>query len=180
MGKQLQSSKPKGFLPPKGTRLIGALEWAKPSKVEPPFLTSTHKLKGARKRGVEFEQACSKMYEQRFGELYVPGPWFIYKEIGLDQIRWCQPDGLLFLPFQSRIVIVEMKLQHTADAWWQLRHTYLPIISKIFPAHQWEYSLLEVTKWYDKDTPFPERYKMCSDILALGAGELGVHIWTHR
>jgi hypothetical protein len=43
----------------------------------------------------------------------LPSPWFYFKAVGSEKVRWCQPDGLLF-DFQSGLItIVEVKLQHT-------------------------------------------------------------------
>lgn len=117
---------------------------------------------------------------ERFGDYYVPGPWLRYKELGKESIRWCQPDGLLFLPLMSRIVILETKLQHTPDAWWQLRQLYLPVIARMFPPSMWSYSIVEVVRWYDRDTAFPERVKLCADVLSCEPGDFGVHIWIPR
>lgn len=148
---------------------------------EPSFISNRRtKLKGAARKGVEYEKNFADYMVDRFGELYVPGPWIRYKEIGKERSRWCQPDGLLFIPALSRIILIETKFRHTSDAWWQLRQLYLPVISHMFQPDKWQYCTLEVTKWYDRDTLFPERIKLCPDVLMLEPGEFGVHIWIPR
>jgi hypothetical protein len=179
MAKAKERKRTANCLPPRRFNPVGSIEWAVPSSVEPPFLTPT-KQKGACKKGLDYEARFASYMVDRFGDLYVPGPWFRYKELGKETVRWCQPDGLLFIPLQSRIIIVETKLQHTADAWWQLRQLYLPVVAKMFPANGWNYSVIEVTRWYDRDTKFPERVKMCPDVLSAEPGDFGVHIWIAR
>lgn len=95
----------------------------------------------------------------------------------MDKPRWCQPDGLLFLPYIGQITIVECKLQHTSDAYWQLRWLYLPVIAKAFPATEWNYGVCEVVKWYDPAVHFPERVKLRKDVRSTKPNEFGVHIW---
>lgn len=92
-------------------------------------------------------------------------------------MRWCQTDGLLIQPQGGLITIVEIKYQHTPDAWFQLRELYEPVVRRAFgPA--WEVALLEVVKWYDPSTFFPERHLMCADPLHPPIGSIGVHIWA--
>ena len=108
--------------------------------------------------------------------MYVASPWFLFKEAGRETPRWCQPDGLLFLPYSGQIIIVECKLKHTSDAWWQLKMLYLPVIAKAFPEHLWKYGLCEVVRWYDPDVFFPEAIRLIPDVAKVGPKDFGVHI----
>jgi hypothetical protein len=83
----------------------------------------------------------------------------------------------LVLPNIGKIIVVEMKLQHTAEAWWQLRYLYLPVLTKAFPPSLWKFAVCEVTKWYDPATVFPERVKLKAEVLDTAPDEFGVHIW---
>lgn len=114
--------------------------------------------------------------EEAYLDFYVPSPWFIFKEVGIDRPRWCQPDGLLILPYTGQVTIVECKLQHTVDAWWQLKWLYMPVIVKAFPHDLWNYGLCEVVKWYDPATTFPEKVKMRPTLESVRPNEFGVHI----
>jgi len=111
------------------------------------------------------------------GEGYVPSPWFRFRTLADPRPRWCQPDGLHFDFERGRIVIVEVKLQHTIDAWWQLEHLYLPVVQFAFPVPEWELAVCEVTKWYDPATAFPVRPVLCRDILRAKREDFSVHIW---
>lgn len=177
-----RSSRPEGtLLPPRRFVPVGPVEWAMPSSQEPAFVrNSTKQVKGNMRKGLKYEQRFSENMLERFDDYYVPGPWFHYKEIGKERTRWCQPDGLLFIPEQSRIILYEVKLKHTSDAWWQLRFLYLPVLSRMFPPDKWSYVLMEITHWYDPHIAFPERVRMCPDVLSAEPGEFGVHIWIPR
>jgi hypothetical protein len=71
---------------------------------------------------------------------------------------------------------VEIKYQHTADAWFQLRELYSPVVAQALgPA--WRLALLEVVKWFDPAAFFPERIALCPDPLQPPVGRIGVHIW---
>ena len=165
----------KSGLPPKRFRPAGVVDWVEFSPTPPPFVHET-KRTGKRGEGIRYEKRVHALYEHRFGSAYVASPWFRFAEVGVEKPRWCQPDGLLIDIDAGIITIVECKLQHTSDAWWQLRWLYLPVISKAFPGTAWEFRILEVTKWYDCATAFPEKVKMCADILHVRSGEFGVHI----
>ena len=169
------------LLPPRRFTPVGPIEWAENSLNTPPFLTSTKKkARGAVAKGLKYEQDFKNYMEDRFGGLYVPGPWFHYREIGKEKNKWCQPDGLLFIPRLGKVYIIETKLKHTSDAWWQLKHLYLPVVAKLFPPNLWEYCLIEVVRWYDPQINFQEKVRMCPDVLSVEPGEFGVHIWMPR
>lgn len=114
---------------------------------------------------------------EHFGRLhpvfYLPGPWIRFNDV--SGCRWCQPDGLLVNFFTGRVTIIEVKYQHTSDAWWQLRMLYEPVVRKLFSEELWDFSLCEVVKWYDPSTKFPERVELVPDIGM--AKSFGVHIF---
>lgn len=104
----------------------------------------------------------------------LPGPWIEFQEKCSRRVRWCQPDGLLLDPFTGRAIILEVKYQHTADAWWQLTHLYLPVLAALLPG--WKFPLVEICKWYDPATSFPVAPRMLADPLEAREDLLGVHI----
>ena len=131
--------------------------------------------RGARGRGLKYEDEAQKTLLDRY-DTYVDSPWFQYKESHESRFRWCQPDGLLILPYEGIIVIMEIKVRHTSDAWWQLKHLYFPVVSHAFPPPLWKYAFCEVVRWHDPATSFPESYTMCAEPAGLRPQELGVHI----
>lgn len=152
--------------------------WAEPSTQVPGFARTNGLGSGKRREGLKYEAAVMAYLDGEFGEFFVPGPWFRFESNGGDRVRWCQPDGLIFDIVEKVIYVVEVKLKHTTDAWWQLRHLYLPVLAKIFPPEVWEYRPCEIVRWYEKDLPFPEPVTLVQSPLALRSGQFGVHIWA--
>ena len=164
------------YLPPKKFKPAGVVDWVRHSPVQPPFI-SPAKRRGRRAAGIRYENKVHGHFADLYGDYYVPSPWFQFREVGNDRLRWCQPDGLLFMPLEGKIIIVECKLQHTSDAWWQLRWLYLPVVAKAFPATFWDYGLCEVVKWFDPAVAFPEKVQMRENVADAGNNRIGCHIW---
>lgn len=167
---------PKPLPVPKGFKAAGEVQNVKHLAVEPVFTCYT-RLRGRRAEGVRYERKLQVFLQEFYGKFYIPGPWFSFYEVGFGRIRYCQPDGLLFQPYEGLITIVEAKLQHTAAAWWQLRLLYLPVIVKAFGGTRWRFAVCEVTKWYDPGITFPEKPRLRASIADTEPGEIGVHIW---
>ena len=143
--------------------------------IEPPPFIRPYKLTGSRRLGVKYEAKGHDHMDRVAPGRYVPGPWFRY--INKAGSYWCQPDGLLFDFNRGIITIVEFKLKHTSDAWWQTRRLYEPVVSKVFGLSTWRYSICEIVKWFDGETSFPESFNMARDPTDLTAGSFNVHIW---
>lgn len=129
---------------------------------------------GRRLAGVQYEKKVHAYLDSLYGFRYIPNPWLKFFADG--KWRWCQPDGLLFDLARGRITVVEVKYQHTSDAWWQLRHLYEPVLSAIFPARLWAFDLCEVVKWYDPETAFPEKTVLAAEPAMLHPA-FKIHIW---
>lgn len=115
------------------------------------------------------------MLHIRYGSYHFRSPWLRFHDNG--KVRWCQPDALLVDVESGRIVVIEVKYQHTLDAWWQLHHLYVPVLREIFPATMWTIAVCEVVKWYDPATWFPCRVQLLADPVEARVNEFGVHIW---
>lgn len=153
------------------------MEWVKHANEQPGFAAKRGRCKGSRRQGLLYEERAHGHFRERYGSAYVPGPWFRFQTSGTDAIRWCQPDALLFQPFLGRIVVLEYKLSHNPDSWWQLRNLYEPVLSRAFPPQLWQLVLCEVTKWYDPAISFPEKVSLAADPLSAAPGRFHVHIW---
>jgi hypothetical protein len=68
-----------------------------------------------------------------------------------------------------------MKYQHTEKAWWQLRRLYGPLFRWMLPSYQ--VCLVEVCRWYDPLTYFPEGVHLLPEVELADPSFLGVHIW---
>lgn len=98
---------------------------------------SPHAGKRSRASGA---QKAGLAYQKRIGALLTSsrppstlelGPWFWFVDSRTVR-HYCQPDILLHLA-DGRIAVGEIKIRWTADAWWQLRKLYLPVLGKVFP-----------------------------------------------
>lgn len=129
---------------------------------------------GRRLQGIRYECAVHEHLLFRYGARYLPSPWLKFFADG--RWRWCQPDGLLFDFVRGRITIVEVKYQHTSDAWWQVRHLYQPVLEHMLPNILWTYEVCEVVKWFDPAVAFPERTVLAGEV-DMRHKDFKVHIW---
>lgn len=124
------------------------------AKEVPKVLTADRRYTGLRRKGVQYEAKVQLELSRRYGVRYLPSPWFRYLDTRLQRIKFCQPDGLIFAPDLRKIVIVEVKLKHTARSWWQLKQQYAPVVSAVFPGIP--LAFCTVVKWFDLTIPYPE------------------------
>lgn len=157
---------PKGFIP--------ALQ-IEAAKLHPnrPWFIKERRVRGSRARGVSYEKKALSYLEYTSPLPLLPGPWIEFTDSG--KTRWCQPDGLLIDPWEGRLIIVEVKYQHTERAWWQLRRLYGPLAKRLFP--DYSICLVELCRWYDPAVYFPESVHLLSDYTQASPTFLGVHIW---
>lgn len=165
------------FPKPRGFKPAGVVKWATYSPDPPPFIHTRKRRKGNRGLGQKYEEQAQEHFNEQYDDCYIASPWFKFGYAGSDKARWCQPDGLLIQARHLLITIVEFKLRHTPDAWWQTQRLYLPVISHIFPPKLWSYNICEVVKWYDSATMFPEEHRLAASPLILEPNEFGVHIY---
>ena len=131
---------------------------------QPPAIRK-RRYTGRRLEGIRYEKKVQAHLAAFYGEQYLASPWLRFFPAGEGaRWRWCQPDGLLFNFARGRITIVEVKYQHTSDAWWQVKHLYLPVLQVMFPEKLWTFDFCEVVKWYDPATPFPEKVVLAQEV----------------
>lgn len=161
------------FNPVRGPIAWVTMQW------DAPTIAVRGRPTGRRARGVAYERKVHGYLKERFGLRYFPSPWFQFLDSG-DALRphrrWCQPDGLLIDLQAGRVVIIEIKYQHTPDAWWQLTHLYRPVLRAYFSS-LWDITRCEVVKWFDPSVDFPERPILTHAIEKIEPHEFGVHIW---
>lgn len=159
-------------------RCIREIEFAYLTHDDPGF-PKRRRRTPAQQRGVLYEKRVHGVLEGRFRHEYLPSPWFYYKDVWARRAYWCQPDGLLLLPRQGKIIICEVKLRHTREAYYQLFELYLPVVKHAFgPA--WGYSCCEIVRWYDPAEPCPEPPVMAKSPDIVNPGAFGVHIIGNR
>jgi hypothetical protein len=91
-------------------------------------------------------------------------------------VRYFQPDGILLLEDPRRIAVVEVKYQHTLDAYWQLEHYYLPLLAGFFQRAGVPLVTVEVCKWYDPAVAYPKPVRLVEQLSLAKQGSFNVHI----
>ena len=147
----------------------------------PPYFARECKKKSkAQALGLRYERKVHEYLERHYPDLLVISPWLkFYSE---KNWRWCQPDALLLDIRNNTICIIEVKIKHTENAWWQVRKSYIPVIKAIFGS-DWNIVPIEVVKWFDPHTHFPEWFHFVDDIskfTTLDPNNFYVHIWNGR
>lgn len=148
-----------------------------PPRLPRPTYTSVHR------RGLAYERKAQEELLRRYGKQYIPEVWFTYRLADDNRARFCQCDGLLIDAFLGKLVIVEIKLQHTQQAVGQLRNLYLPVVAKAFDmgartAPAWKIATCEMVNWFDCATRTSQPVKLRSEIDLSQPGEFAVHIWS--
>ena len=168
-------------LPPKKFAPAGFVVWAQNFPHEPQFLRGT-KPKGSRAEGVRYEAKVQEFLRSKFPpESLISSPWFVFKSGShAARDRFCQPDALLIDSEAKHVTIIEIKLQHTAFAWWQVRQLYEPVLRRVYTNHT--FSALEIVKWLDPNIAFPETFYYAESVEDRGSGtsKFGVHIFDPR
>lgn len=160
---------PREFAPARGVK------WAKLLDQQPVFI-KRQRLEGARAQGMRYEKKALEKIKRLASERSVDiiaSPWI---EFGDDSgRRWCQPDCLVF--GQGSAIVIEVKYRHTADAWFQLWHLYVPVLQVLMPQYKW--GCVEMVKWFDPAVSFPEEPRMTTSPLVVpDASRTAVHIWN--
>lgn len=161
------------MMPPAPQNFVPALHILSAGFTDPPALKH-RRYTGRRLQGIRYERAVHEYLSYRYGAMYLPSPWIKFFADG--KWRWCQPDGLLFVPQSGRVIIVEVKYQHTSDAWWQVRQLYQPVLEFMLLPELWTFEACEVVKWYDPAVYFPERHVLAGEI-DMKHKDFKVHIW---
>lgn len=169
------------FPPPRNFRSAENVQWAELRK-RGPWQTEAQPMgrTPAQRNGQRYErkvhQALSAQFSPERGTLlYAPSMWIAYSVTNEGKLHWAQPDGLLIDLSRGLIIVLEIKIRHTTDAWWQLRKLYEPLIRKIFGS-AWRYAVCEVVRWYDPVVRWPEQLVFAADPASLMANNFGMHI----
>lgn len=166
---------PNGSHPPLDFTPLEQCEWAEFSETPPAFLRDVRR-RGRRLLGIKYEAKAQAMLGEYYGPDYMPSQWVRYR--GPDgRIRWCQPDGVLVDHEANTLTIVEIKLNHTEVAWWQLFRLYRPVLERLFDGHGYGFRCVEVCRWFDPAVRCPEPPRLREKLTAVQPDEFAVHIW---
>lgn len=151
----------------------------------PKFIKPT-KQNRTRRAGVLYEEKAQGYVLRCVAETHSEhltiqrSPWLAFRSEGdrEDQVRFCQPDCLIFDSWERKLTIIEIKLQHCSEAFDQVRKLYEPVLKIMFPNHL--IAALELVQWHDPHVVFPETYYLEPNILLSQANRFGIHIWNPR
>jgi hypothetical protein len=139
----------------------------------PSWLPTIGSSSAAVRLGLKYEKQAHEEMTKRYGDRYQSGVWFQYADARGE--HYCQLDGLLEL--DEQYVVLEMKYNHVAAAWTQLRYLYGPVV------RSWsdkEVLLVEVVKWFDPDTVSRRPARLLKDVEKARANTFNVHVWRPR
>lgn len=133
----------------------------------------------AREAGLRFERKVQHGLRSVWRSEYEEQPLFRFVDDSGNRI--CRPDGILDTPWGS--LVVEVKHSHTADAWWQLEHYYLPVVGlalrrparglvvvkRVDPAVAWPGIEEPLTSWHELE-----------GFVRMSSARIGVLEWPGR
>ena len=128
---------------------FGAVAWS------PPCTTA------ATKRGARFEEKVVASLSAAYGTQFLAGLPFSFQTC--SKRGRAIPDGLLFSSDWKSVVVVEIKLRHSGDAWWQLERFYLPIVRESL--RPLNVTTLEVCRYYDPAVRLPRPVAFVNEAL---------------
>lgn len=160
--------------PPSQFKPAGDLLWARFAKTGPKFYVR-HRISVRQKMGIKFEEMLQWRLSDKHWN-YVPRPWLQFMRKGEGRLQHCQPDGLMIDVSTGTVTVVEMKLAHTTDAWWQMRQLYVPVLRHMFPPTRWQYRCVTIVRFFDPTIQFPEPLLVIDDVLEAPVKGIGVII----
>lgn len=107
----------------------------------------------AQRAGRRYEKKALGHLASVLGRGFDPSRWFKFYDG--TKLRFCQVDGLLRVG--EDVVIFEVKIGFTADAWWQLRRLYEPVVRVALNPKRVD--LVVVCRSFDPAVAFPEPYE---------------------
>jgi hypothetical protein len=148
----------------------------------PNFAKVHRRASGAKGAGLRYEDKTQRTLTKTFADAglqYLPSPWFRYwRKSSPMRENFAQPDG--FCPDHRRgiIFLVEIKLKHTIDSYFQLLDKYTPLLEKFFNNGEklWRIAPIEVCRWYDPRVLYPCKIAFQDDILLCDPREVSVHV----
>jgi hypothetical protein len=144
----------------------------------PPRHKQTKRPSPAQKLGLRYEVKAFKHLSMELDSAVFFHPAFRFNA-GKPFDEHAIPDAIYL--HEGILTIFEIKLKHTADAWYQLRKLYLPVVQKAYPGA--EINLCEICREYDPsirlagDVTFVENL---NHFVARRSPAFGIYIWSGR
>jgi hypothetical protein len=108
----------------------------------------------AAKLGLRFESKVLKSLKAQFGSRFGSHIYFSFTSL-TEPGRFAIPDGLLLSSCRTTLLVTEIKLSHSGDAFHQLNNFYLPIVRKALPCLR--IAALEIVHYYDPRVVLPKQ-----------------------
>ena len=126
---------------------------------------------GAQGNGVRFERKVLAGLSAQ--STFIPSLPFRYQTTS-GYSSFCIPDGVWF--GEQEVVCIEVKLQHTVHAWFQLNNLYIPVLERAFRK---PVRALEVVKVLDPEVRFPCSVRVFRSVESFVESQqkLGVCLW---
>ena len=132
-------------------------------------------VSAAQQAGLRFERKINARLEEKLGNKWNYQPRLAFRD-GRGEKRVCIPDGIIIAPEYS--IVVEIKISHMAEAWWQLNELYLPVLKKLNPL---PWKMLEIVKTYDPAVEFPVEVNLVTDLVEWmknPSDQFAVFVWA--
>lgn len=138
----------------------------------------------AQKAGHRFEKQVLDSLQKNFTDRLIFGVPLSFQESGskngfYQRPSTAIPDGLLLSRDKRILLIIECKLRHSTDAWFQLNRFYLPILRRAV-GNSLILRALEICKYYDPGVRLPEVKKLVlrvEDAFTITGNSHPVLIW---
>lgn len=166
----------KGVRPSVAGRSADGLIGAVPMLADYDYATKYRKTKkGSKGAGHRFEAFVVGYLEKRYPTFISSLPFAFRTEYQPKAV--CIPDGLLVR--KDEVLVVEVKLRRTIDAWFQLRKLYAPVVERSF---QKSVRCLVIEKFPDPDVRFPEPVQVVNsfEMFLQGSKPFGALTLWHR
>lgn len=148
----------------------------------PGFAQAKRRRAGAKGAGLRYEEVAQKTIGQSFAEqglAYLPSPWFKYRRSSApDRENFAQPDGICPDVNRGIIFLIEIKIKHTPDSYFQLLDKYVPLLDRFFNGRDrlWKIAPIEVCRWYDPHTAYPCKVTRIERLFDAQPKDLSVHV----
>src|SRR5262249_11691614 len=117
----------------------------------------------AQRKGKSHEKKAQEKFIELYGLSFHPSVWFAYGQ--QTGTHYCQVDGLLLDYKRRNLTIVECKLRHTPEAFWQTENLYVPVVRAwLVDKTFWSICVAEVVHWYDPHVRFPTQCNFVEDL----------------
>jgi hypothetical protein len=161
------------------TRIAGQVQQAE--LLEFKLKHPNQRRSAAQSLGLRYEKKALVHLLQELDENVSFHPAFKFQSANAKFPQYAIPDAL-YLSKDNVLTIFEIKLKHTADAWYQLKRLYLPIVEKAYPGFAGRINLCEVCANFDTSIRLPsiEMVDNLQQWTAAHRAAFGVYLWSGR